>query len=300
MDADDWLEPDAFEMAMQIIQKYNPDIFTYMYVYEGKMLEKHLYSEGLYNEDLIKNQIIPTMMFDAVIGMRRLNPSLACKFLRKDLFLKATEKINDRITLGEDAIVTYPVVCMAKTIFISNAGMYHYRKNEASCTHIFPAERIYEVMAFQNNLSRIFSELGLLEQLQYQIECYVRSFLSMMIKNWFGIERSAISYVFPENILSLSNRVFIYGAGNVGKSYIELCKTRHDVKIVGWADKDYKRINTYGGIRIINPEEIKKMTFDVLVIAVADRDIAMSIKTELIGLGIEKHKIIWTEPVRVG
>ena len=102
--------------------------------------------------DDIKKEIIPGMMFDAARGVRWLNPSLCCKLIKRSLFLQVTQSVKDRITFGEDALVTYPAVCRAERIFICNKALYHYNNNALSCTHTFPLERIGEVKAFQENM----------------------------------------------------------------------------------------------------------------------------------------------------
>lgn len=297
-DADDWLEIDAFETVMEMFYKYDPDILAYAYECEG-MIEKHLYEERLYCAVEIRNHIIPEMMYDSAVEKRRLNPSLCCKWIKKELFAKVTESVKDRITLGEDALVSYPAVCMAKSLFICNKALYHYSPNNFSCTHIYPLERIIEVKAFQDNIIRLFDGIGVLDRVRYQVEIYVRSFLAMLIENWYGIELSPVSFSFPYNTILKNSAVFIYGAGKVGKSYINELKLTNYAMIVGWADKNYKSIKEYNGMNVMSPEEIKMTKFDVILIAVRNEEISKAITRDLIDMGIPEEKIIWAKPMRI-
>lgn len=297
LDADDWIESNAFETAVQIYNEYNPDIFAHAYIYENSIVEENLYEERLYCKSEIEDMIIPCMMFDSTIGKRRLNPSLCCKYMKKEIFSQVTQSVTDRVTLGEDALVTYPAVCMAKSIFICNKTLYHYSNNSSSCTHSFPPERVMEVKAFQQNIIRLFGELGVQAKLKHQVESYIRTLLLMMIKNWYAIELSPVSFSFPYDCIIKESKVFIYGAGNVGKSYINELKISNYANIAGWADKNYKKIQSYNNIKIINPKLIKTKSFDVLLIAMVDEGAANSIKNDLINMGIDKNKIIWKKPI---
>lgn len=297
-DADDWLEYNAFEFAIQFM-KYNVDIFSYAYTFDNNIIEKHLYNEQLYSKPDIENEIISGMMYDSTISTRRLNPSLCCKYIKRDLFLKVANFIEDRITFGEDALITYPAVCMAEKIYISNKALYHYTHNDFSCTHIFTLERITEIQAFQNNIVQVFNEIGELNRLKYQIDSYIRTFLQMFIKNWYNLELSSISFSFPFDIIPKDSKIIIYGAGNVGKSYINELRIKKFVNVVGWADKKYKEVNIYNNIDIIAPELIVTKEFEFLLIAVWDEKVAYNIKSELVQMGINKNKIIWKQPIHI-
>lgn len=298
-DADDRIEKNAFESAIQIFCEKKPDILAYTYDYGSGTVEKNLYEEKIYCGADIKKEIIPGMMFDAARGVRRLNPSLCCKLIKRSLFLQVTQSVKDRITFGEDALVTYPAVCRAERIFICNKALYHYNNNALSCTHTFPLERIGEVKAFQENMLRLFEEMGMLDSVKYQIENYVRSFFSMMIKSWYGIELSSIVYSFPYSDIVKGSKIFIYGAGTVGKSYINELKTTNYGYIAGWADRNYDALREYNNVGIIAPEGIKKEAFDVLLIAVCDERVAEDIIENLLELGIPQEKIIWKKPIRI-
>lgn len=298
-DADDWLEVDAFETAMKIYQSYHPDIVAYTYFYDDNKVEKNFYEEKFYSKSEIKDEVILGMMFDLSYGRRRLNPSLCCKLIQKDLYVKVTETVKERITFGEDAIVTYPAICIAKSLFICNKPLYHYSNNNSSCMHKFPLERIDEVKKFQDNITRLFSEVNMLSIMQHQIESYVRIFLSMMVKDWFGIELSPVSYSIPYGAIPRGEKVFIYGAGVVGKSYINELKIKQNACIVGWADRNYKEIGSYNNETIIAPELIKEREFNILLIAVFDEDIARNIKKDLVDMGIAESKIVWERPVHI-
>ena len=296
-DADDWMEKNTFETAILLFGKFDPDILAYTYdCGEGKV-EKHLYKEGLYHEEEIRNEIIPGMMYDSACGGRRLNPSLCCKLIKKKLFTSVARSVKDRITLGDDALVTYPAVCLAQSIYICNKVLYHYQVNENSCTHIYPLERVTEIKAFQDNMIRLFDEIDMLVQMRYQIENYVRSFLAVMVRKWYGIELSPSLFSFPYDHISRGAKIMIYGAGNVGRSYVNELKLTGYAKLVGWIDKKYDLIKEYHNVKVTAPEQISEKEFDVLLIAIADEAVSKDIMVSLVDMGISEDKIVWSKPL---
>lgn len=295
-DADDRMEVNAFEKLKGIYDNFEPDIIAYAYELKG-IVEKNIYEEGLYIASDIYNEIMQGMMYDPEQGQRRLNPSLCCKWIKKVLFLQAAERVTDRITFGDDALVTYPAVCMADSIYICNLALYHYRENTESCTHTYPLERINEVISFQKNILQIYKKLNLLEYMEFQVEQYIRYFFSMMIKNWYNISLSSINYIFPHDKIPFGSNIIIYGAGIVGKSYINDIRIRKYVKIVGWVDKKYDSLKRYNGVEINPPESILEKKFDFILIGIVDEKIADIIKKELYELGVPKEKIVWEKPI---
>jgi len=298
-DADDWFKDDAIERVMDLMNKHTPDMIAFEYVCENRGREKYFYEEKLYCGEEIQKVIIPKMMYDTAAGKGFLNPSLCCKAIRKEIFIQITESVKNRITLGDDALVTYPAVCMAEKIYIYNKALYHYRDNGFSCTHSFPPQRLSEIKMFQENIVRLLEEVGQGDGQRYQVECYIRFLLSMMIKKWYRLELSSISFKFPRHLVRRGNRVLIYGAGDVGKSYINNLKNDCYAEIAGWVDREYRKIKSYRSVEVTDPNSIGKNEFDTLLIAVWNEDTAYEIKGSLIKMGIPEEKIIWERPLHI-
>lgn len=302
LDADDWIEQGAFEFAMETLLKDDEiDLLTYAYRYnQDGRIDENSYEEGIYDRNAIRNYVVSGMMFDFKIGKWRLIPSLCTKFIRKSLCYEIINNVTDYITLGEDALVTYPSVCRANKIGIFNRPYYHYRVNDESCTHTFPLERINQVIDFQKNIREQIDKAGCLPLLEEQIPSYIRIFIAMMVKEWFGMELSAIPYVFPEDEIPQGAKVVIYGAGNVGKAYIREFVLNHYVEVTVCIDRNYENMNTYMGIDIVSVEKLQNIEYDFLIIAIFDEDAAMGIKADLMkNYDIDEKKIYWKKPIPV-
>lgn len=301
LDSDDWIDQGAFEFATEILNR-DPEMDLLSYAYRINDREQfHLYEEGIYDREMICKSILKGMMFDVGIGTRRLDPSLCTKFLRKSLFCEVVKDVKDYITLGEDALVTYPCVCRAKTIGIFNKVYYNYRINRESITHTYPLERVIQIRDFQKNMINQMNEAGVLSLMGEQIAMYVRTFLRELVKNWFGMNLSLMPYIFPIDGMPQGASVIIYGAGSVGKSYVRELMFNRYVNITAWMDKNYEKVGICNGMTIISPDKIEKLEYDFVVIAVIDEDVAMCIKDDLIKkYNVGEDKIYWKKPIFAG
>lgn len=97
-------------------------------------------------------------------------------------------------------------------------------------------------------------------------------------------------YVIPENFKISGCKYVVYGFGNVGKDFCDQLYQDETIKLVGVVDK--KNIlptmcNTY------KPEDISKIEFDYILVAVENAKIYKEIQLYLISQNIGEEKILW-------
>jgi hypothetical protein len=129
---------------------------------------------------------------------------------------------------------------------------------------------------------------------KYYGKGYAKYFELMCISQ----ERSVITwerqYRFPFWKLKADDeKIIVYGAGKVGKSYIKQLTMSSRVKCVGWVDRNYDSISVDN---VDNPQTIIQKEYDRIVIAVEDEGAVSDIKNSLEKMGVEKTKIIWKNP----
>ena len=83
-------------------------------------------------------------------------------------------------------------------------------------------------------------------------------------------------------------RVLIYGGGDVGEQYIRQMERRKDLVCV-----------SYMGFNIPTVYELKEKKYDILLIAVKNKEKAEQIKRQFVDLGVEKERIFWFEQQEV-
>lgn len=296
VDADDWIEKNAYRELLEVYKKNEPDIllFAYRYGQDGESVF-HEHEDGLYSKRKIEKQILPSMMCDIKLGRRRIDPSLCCKMIKKELFLKVTTDVEERIIWGEDAVVTYPMICAADSIFIFNEAFYHYCISGGSCTRNYPVERIKELQDFRRILERQLA-LSTDKNFCWQIDCYMRNFLDMLSEGWLGCRRVSQRFTFPLVKIKPGSKVKLYGAGDVGRAFYQLIVQTECVKLTGWFDKNADIIEEFCGEGINGLDELSLDDDEYLLIAVSSQRISDDIRNDLINRGIPNEKIIWEKP----
>ncbi len=86
-------------------------------------------------------------------------------------------------------------------------------------------------------------------------------------------------------------KIILYGAGKIGSSYYEQLQGNARIEVVQWADKNYQRLSREGK-PVVGLGEIGEKEFDLLIVAIADTQIAMEVKSELKQNGVDDKKIV--------
>lgn len=137
IDGDDWVDTELLaSMAELLVQYPRLDLICYG-MYQGVNDERYLSKpvpecEGLYDEDKIKESILPHLI-KGDNGVR-FPPNVCGKVFSRKFYQKYQLAVPDTIALGEDAAVTYPLVSQAKSMFITKRCFYYYRMNPNSMT----------------------------------------------------------------------------------------------------------------------------------------------------------------------
>ena len=97
-------------------------------------------------------------------------------------------------------------------------------------------------------------------------------------------------YLFPFGLVKKGETVVLWGAGNVGKVFYDQIKKTEYCKLVAWVDSNSDAEG------ILNPNALNRISFDRIVIAVLNKNVADEIKDRLNVMGIDSGKIIWTSP----
>lgn len=295
VDGDDWIEKHTYSCLMNIVADNKIDVISYGYIVEPEYeISTDNYAEGLYVEEEISKEIIPTMIYNQKTNSRDLSPSLCTKVLKKELFEEICARITENIGWGDDGVVTYSVLCIAKKVFISHETLYHYCVHSNSLARSYDNSKIDDLINVKKHLI-----INVGEEYQPQIDCYVRSFLDTFLWNRLGILRALLAYSFPYYLIEKGCKVKIYGAGKVGQSYYYSLFQSQYAEVVGWYDAKLYTQKYVLGYPIDNPSEINEKKADYIIIAIENENIATDIRNQLESLGVEKGTIIWEKPVRI-
>lgn len=127
IDSDDYIELDAYERLINIINTHNPDVIRYSLDEEknGVITKQRFVFEkdGIIEKDLV---------IDAYLN-NKVQGGMPNIFFKRSL-LDDGLKIDESIVIGEDLLFTFEIMCKAQTIYFTSDCLYHYRDNNASLT----------------------------------------------------------------------------------------------------------------------------------------------------------------------
>lgn len=105
-------------------------------------------------------------------------------------------------------------------------------------------------------------------------------------------------FLFPFGWIEKTDRVVIYGAGKVGKAFWYQMRSAGYGRAILWVDKNYKAYQEQG-LQVSAPKILTETEYDRLVIAVVDIKVMYEIRKELLDMGVEAHKLVWSEHFRL-
>lgn len=293
VDSDDWIDKKLLEALVPLAESENIDVVNYLMksIDNNIFLEwKNTIPQGIYeNEDLII--IWKRMMFDLEQGCPGIIQSLCTKLMKRELLVKAMEDLDSRITMGEDAAVTYNIMLMAKKIAVIDNFFYFYRTRSDSMCRSKDINIFSRIYYFKEYMQNVFKKYDQSYRLYKQLNAYLMYFIEKGLDDLFSL-RIRDLYRIPDCLYwEIKGKIILYGAGNVGKKYYGQLKCMKNVEIVAWVDQSLKgqQINC---CKIESPEIIKKISFDRILIAVKDENVAEGIKKELKKY-IKQEKILW-------
>ena len=291
-DSDDWLEIDHIKNLLEIEEREHPDmIATGCYVENSKGVEEIVnnnLNDGVYEKDSLDN-LFTNMLYQSGFFEFGILPYLWTKLFDREKLLYSIRGIDPFLYDGEDVAVIFPYILKCTKIVISKKATYHYMYQSNSLSH-------YKRNTFYKNSSRlylylyeIFSESVYKDVLVPQLDQYMR----MMI--WQKDPKRYIEsqkYLFPFHLVSQNSKIILYGAGLVGQSYAFQLSQIDYCKLVAWVDKQYDTFPK--SMDISNPNDINKLKYDYIVVAVEDNSVKNAIINFLTGeeLSVEKSKII--------
>ena len=286
VDPDDWIEADMYSDLMQIMEDYGVDI-----VCSGMKREKDKkvyaewkaadYDEGLYEKKDLDNLIVSLFKNREI----HISGSMCNKLFKRRKLEMVIEKVNDNLRgVGDDIVCTVPYIINSKKIFITHVAYYHGCDREDSATH-----SKHDTWLLQGNITYLTLK-----------ECIKNSkYYGLMIDEldrlWEYEVYVGLKNMFPdrynfrfdiENLPKGKTKIAIYGAGNVGRSYYsQFLSSKYN--IVLWVDQNWELISKKDNIPVYEIDRLKKVDFDILIIALMDREEANSIKDML----MKKYRI---------
>ena len=291
VDGDDWIEPDFIERMITDAVENQADIVCAGQtrdLFDVSFKMQNPYPNGAYRgKELIGlkcNMLSYGEFFSLGISTYVWN-----KLFRREIVFDCQLNVDERISIGEDAAVTYPAILKSDCVCVNDCVSYHYRQREdsmlkKSSDFTVEAEKLrvlYEYMtSFDNEIYNKFD-------LSRQITDYV---LGICIIRSGGRLPENDSYSTFDDAY-YNKRVVIYNAGTFGQQLVNRFNESRHCKIVKWIDDDFWEYRRCC-LDVDSVESINQVEFDYVLIAVLDGEYAKKVRNRLINLNVDSNKIL--------
>ena len=292
VDGDDWVEPHYYEEMVNAISEHNSDIVISGQSRDLFTTSTHLYSNipaGRYDGERL-NRLKCNMLSFGDFFKLGITTYVWNKLFKRELLLKFQNDVDNSITIGEDAAVTYPYLMACNSVCIIDSCGYHYRQREDSMLKQ-NSSFSKEAVGLKNLYNYLISlSDGYEEKFRFkeQVEDFV---LGICIMRSGGVLKELQEEYSPYNKEFYGKNIVIWSAGTFGQQLHNRIKENNYCNVIGWIDTDYCEYRRCG-LDVDPVDEIDNMAYDYVLIATVNKEMADSIKSRFIWRGIEENKIL--------
>lgn len=161
VDCDDFIDSNMYHDLMSIVERDNSDIVTGGVTNDYISYVKNVFNcidEGFYDEEAIKNEIVPRMLMCPEFLKYGIIPGVVTKVFKRSLLEKALPNVADNLTVGEDVAITSYSLMNAKSLSIIKSCGYHYIQTENSIIRSFNPKRFEKMLDLYLCVSKIENE----------------------------------------------------------------------------------------------------------------------------------------------
>ena len=218
------------------------------------------------------------------------------KLFRREVLYDAQMNVDEKISIGEDAAVTYPALLKCNFVAVTENTEYHYRQREDSMlkqSEGFAAEAgklrslLEYLLVWERQVKKELGEVAVRNlHIPEQITDYV---LSICIMRSGGR--------LPEDDYSTfdkayyGKRVVIYSAGTFGQQLVNRFRETGHCRVVGWIDDDYWEYRRCC-MNVDPVEAVETMDFDYVLVASVSEDFGKEAADRLAGHGVTPRRIL--------
>ncbi|MCR5417975.1 MAG: glycosyltransferase [Lachnospiraceae bacterium] len=176
VDADDYIDADMFERLYERAKEKDADIvccgLEHLYEQEPERSwkEQMLLPADSYDEDSLRDQILPGLINNGSFMGRSLMPNRVTKLVRRQLVQENLELCEDEVSIGEDFQFSLCMFLDAKRVeIIRDYFPYHYYMQPSSMTMKHDPSYMKKIGIMRKNLLRIAKLKGKEQVLSSQI-----------------------------------------------------------------------------------------------------------------------------------
>lgn len=300
VDADDYIDPEMYELLLKDIIESRADFVHTGYIQETENEnENYCYfeEEVLNLPDVEEREKALVKYVLQAEKERYISYSIWSKLFDRKLIEKCYLQLPDRQQYGEDLLCLCLCILESRHIKLSKRTLYHYKLQKKSLSHLSAAEQMLRdielnhsiICALQSCSQEIYKKLEL--NLCYFMKNKFLNIIESINEGKIHIPR----YYYKNIDLLRGKKIIIYGAGNVGQDYyLQFCKYK-DIDITAWLDSNSQKC-LYDYAVVSDISELTNYTFEKIIIAVKSKAAAEEMKKILFKYSIPEEAILWEAP----
>ncbi len=294
VDGDDWVDPSYYEDLYRAIREADADLACAGQrrdLFDQSVALSNPYPAGIYEGEALQT-LYRSMLSYGSYYRPGVTTYVWNKLFRREVLLEAEMAVDNRITIGEAAAVTYPVLLKCRRVCITDNTGYHYRQREdsmlkQSASFVNEAEKLKILYEYLMRWADA-EGTGQVENLKKQIDDYV---LSICIIRSGGrtpagqTEYSAFAPVY------YGKNVVVYSAGTFGQQLMNRFRETMHCQVVGWIDDDYWEYRRCC-LDVDPVESIAAMQYDYVLIASLNGEFSDKAAERLTQHGVAREQIL--------
>ena len=291
IDGDDWIELNLIENYVNQVTKFNADVVVSSHIVNLEGREDILMNflpSGVYDKDKLNSIVYPKMLYAGKFSQFGIFSYSWGKLYKKELLLKNQLKVDENITIGEDALCLYPTLLDANTLVILEQPGYHYRQRADSLIKTLRKIEVSKMQKIYNDFKNIFFDKGVLDIMLPQLQHYL---LSLLIINTEGPNSDDVIDLYPFDKIKPGENLVIYGGGTFGQHMYKKIINYKTYNIVAWIDEKHKHYSKLN-LPVTGFNKIKNIKYDVVLIALIDENNSHQAYLKLVKHGVDTNKIV--------
>lgn len=300
IDSDDWIEKESYKTLYHILMQEQAEIIIYQKnIFDEEMgfcyAENSILPERGYQGKELE-EIWRNLFFSQDYSEEGISLNLSDKLIKRELILQNYRLIDTKLHYFEDIALGLFCMLQAKKIVISNEPFYYYRQRKNSLCHSIDIMYLEQVNIFYRTVYKRVAACS--EEILSRLHTYIAERAVYGINYMMGLNlKQQIPFYFPPFAeISFTDRIALYGAGDIGKLYYRMFQMARAGQVVLWVDRRYESMNS-AGMPVESVDALKDKDFDKILIAVKFKNSAEAIKRNLIERGIAENKIVWRNPI---
>lgn len=291
VDGDDWLDEDFVERMLADALDNDADIVCAGFtrdLFEKSVAMFNNYSTGVYRGAELE-ELKKKMLSDGPFYRLGITTYVWNKLFRREIVTEPQMRVNEDISIGEDAAVTYPAIMESACVCVNDCVSYHYRQREdsmlkRSASFNVEAEKLRALYEYLISFAERYDEKYCLKK---QVTDYVLGICLMRSGGRLPGKDSYSTF----DAAYYGKNVVIYSAGTFGQQLVNRFNESRHCKIVKWIDDDFWEYRRCC-LDVDSVESITEADFDYVLIATVDPAVAQTVERRLTGLGVDRSKLL--------